>query len=486
MNKPSRPAQSKVAQSKVSQSKAGRSKSGQSKTTASKVSIARQASLKTLKQVFAGLSLSVAQTRAIDKLEDRRDRGLASELVNGVLRWRWQLEFFVSRLLSKPLKSKDSDVQLILLMALYELIECRTPDYAIINEAVELVRAPCEKGPGKKWAASLVNAVLRRFTREKEQLIASIKEDGVRYSHPDWLLKKIKNDWPDNWQQILQANNQRPAFWLRVNQSQGSAAQYQQLLSDNKIDSDVSSLADHALKLTHGIDVRTLPGFAEGAISVQDVGAQLTAKLLNIEDAGHCRVLDLCAAPGGKTCHLLERYKTIDHLLAVELDEQRMQRVTENLQRLKLSAELMVADAREYKKWWNGDKFDRILIDAPCSASGVIRRHPDIKTLRRESDIKQLVKLQSEILSSAWQMLKAGGELLYVTCSIFRDENQNQINNFITHHSDAEEIKIEAGWGVLCEHGRQLIPGEMDADGFYFCLLKRAEHESGTPGNDTP
>ncbi len=475
MDKTSSPAQPKDRQSKASKPKVRKSKPG-----AAKISLARQAGLKTLRQVFGGLSLSVAQTLIIDKLEDRRDRGLANELVNGVLRWRWRLEFFVSRLLSKPLKSKDSDVQLILLMALYELTECRAPDYAIINDAVELVRAPKEKGAGKKWAASLVNAVLRRFTREKDQLIDSISEDRVRYSHPDWLLKKIKNDWPDNWQHILQANNQRPAFWLRVNQSQSNAAQYQQLLGDNKIDSELSSLAGFALKLSHGIDVRTLPGFETGAVSVQDVGAQLAAELLNIGGGDNCRVLDLCAAPGGKTCHLLESYKTIDYLLAVEIDEQRMQRVSENLQRLKLSAELIVADAREYKEWWSGDKFDRILIDAPCSASGVIRRHPDIKTLRRESDIKQLAQLQSEILFSAWQMLETGGELLYVTCSVFKDENQKQINNFLSLHADAEEIKIEADWGELCEYGRQLLPGEQDADGFYFCRLKKLAEDKCT------
>ena len=465
------------AHSKARHAKTRQSKPGQSKPGAVKAGVARQAGLKTLRQVFNGLSLSVARTHTIDKLKDSRDRGLANELVNGVLRWRWQLEFFVSQLLSKPLKSKDSDVQLILLMALYELIECRTPDYAIINEAVELVRAPKEKGAGKKWAASLVNAVLRRFTREKDQLVNSIKDDVVRYSHPDWLLKKIKHDWPDNWQQILQASNQRPTFWLRVNQSHSSAVQYQRLLSDNKIDSEVSSLAGHALQLSHGIDVLMLPGFEAGVVSVQDAGAQLAAELLNIGDSDHYRVLDLCAAPGGKTCHLLESYKTIDHLLAVELEEQRMARVSENLQRLKLSAELIVADAREYKKWWNGKQFDRILIDAPCSASGVIRRHPDIKSLRRESDIKQLVKLQSEILLSAWQMLAAGGELLYVTCSIFKDENQNQINSFMRHHSDAEEIKIEADWGELCKYGRQLLPGEQDADGFYFCRLKKSTED---------
>ncbi len=442
-----------------------------------RVSLARRAALKALKQVFSGQSFSVVQQRTIDVLEDRRDRGLANEIVNGVLRWRWQLEFFVSRLLTKPLKQKDSDVQLLLLMALYELKECRAPDYAIINDAVELVRAPGGKGAGKKWAAGLVNAVLRRFTREKEELIASIKDAQVHYSHPRWILEKIKTDWPENWTQILQANNQRPAFWLRVNQIQYSAEQYQNLLAENDIESQVSALADHALKLSHGIDVRLLPGFADGAVSVQDVGAQLTAELLNV--AEHAQVLDLCAAPGGKTCHLLEHYNDIDKVFAVELEQQRMQRVSENLQRLKFEsrAELIVADAREYKQWWSGNQFARILIDAPCSASGVIRRHPDIKTLRRESDIIPLVKLQAEILSSAWQMLAPGGELLYVTCSVFKDENQNQIHDFLSQNNDAAEIKIESNWGKPCEYGRQLLPGEQDADGFYFCRLRKLSEE---------
>jgi len=368
-------------------------------------------------------------------------------------------------------------------MAIYELKDCRTPDYAVINDSVELVRKS-----GKKWAAGLVNAILRGFTREQEKLISSINEDQVRYSHPDWILKKIKKDWPQDqaygWQKILDANNQRPAFWLRVNQLQSNAVQYQQLLTELEIESEVSLLADHALKLSQGIDVRQLPGFSDGAVSVQDVGAQLAAQLLDVS-ADH-RVLDLCAAPGGKTCHILERTNTQDKLIAVEFDEKRMQRVSENLQRLKLSVvardgvrvELIVADARDYKQWWDGEAFDRILIDAPCSASGVIRRHPDIKTLRRESDIEQLVKMQSEILLSAWQMLKPGGELLYVTCSIFKDENQDQIAKFLALNSnagnDAVEIKIQADWGVECDYGRQLFPGEQEADGFYFCKLKKS------------
>jgi 16S rRNA (cytosine967-C5)-methyltransferase len=446
--------------------KSSRPGKAKSKVKKAKVSAARQASLKTIKQVFAGQSLSTVQLRSIDILEDSRDRGLANEIANGVLRWRWQLEYFISRLLAKPLKPKDTDIQLILLMALYELTECRTPDYAIINEAVELVRAS-----GKKWAASLVNAILRNFTREKEALLASIDQEYVRYSHPAWILQKIKYDWPEHWQQIVEANNQRPAFWLRVNQRQFETSEYHQLLSENNLESEPSALADHALKLSHGVDVRSLPGFAAGAASVQDVGAQLSAELLDASDGQ--RVLDLCAAPGGKTCHILERYKLIESLLAVEVDEHRMLRVSENLQRLKLEAELKVADARDYQQWWDGIYFDRILIDAPCSASGVIRRHPDIKTLRRESDIAPLVELQAQILLSAWQMLAVGGELLYVTCSIFRDENEQQIAHFLAQHDDAIEIQIQANWGQRCKHGRQLLPGEQDADGFYFCRLQK-------------
>jgi 16S rRNA (cytosine967-C5)-methyltransferase len=435
------------------------------------VSVARQACFKALKQVFSGQSLSAVQPQSIDLLGDKRDRGLANELVNGVLRWRWQLEFLISLLLSKPLKKKDHEIQLILMMALYEITECRTPDYAIINESVELVRKS-----GKKWAASLVNAVLRRFTREKETLLAAVNEnEQAKFSHPQWILDKVKNDWPQHWHEILQANNQRPAFCLRVNRRQISASDYQVLLSEQDIASELVELSADAIKLEQGIDVRLLPGFAEGMVSVQDAGAQLAALLLDIpESTDGCRVLDLCAAPGGKTCHILERHPSLQQLLAVEFDEQRMLRVSENLQRLKLTADLLVADARDYKQWWSGQVFDRILIDAPCSASGVIRRHPDIKTLRRADDIQPLVKLQAEILLAAWSMLAVGGELLYVTCSVFKDENEKQIDAFLANDKvDAVEVSIEADWGQACSYGRQLLPGEQDADGFYFCRLKK-------------
>ncbi len=451
--------------------------SSSSRGRKAKSSPSRQAALKALKLVFSGQSLSAVQPQVIDTLEDKRDRGLANEIVNGVLRWRWKLEFFTTQLLSKKLKAKDQDVQLILLMALYELAECRTPDYAVINESVELVRKS-----GKQWAGSLVNAILRRYTREKEELAEALKADVARFSHPEWMLDRFKKDWPEQWQQLIEENNKRPAFWLRVNNRQNDALQYKALLDENDIETEVTDLSDQALKLAQGMDVRLLPGFSDGAVSVQDAGAQLSANLLNVLDGQ--RVLDLCAAPGGKTTHILERHPTIKKMVAVEFDEKRMQRVQENLQRLKLNGadnqqtitQLIVADARDYKQWWDGEYFDRILIDAPCSASGVIRRHPDIKSLRRESDIQTLVDLQSEILAVAWQMLAVGGELLYVTCSVFKDENQKQIKTFIAAMKEsAEEIVIDADWGVACENGRQLFPGEKQADGFYFCRLKKVD-----------
>lgn len=443
-----------------------------------RASAARQASLTALRQVLDGQSLSSVQRKVLDKLQDQRDRALANEIVNGVLRWRWRLDLIVSQLMSKPLKAKDSDVQLILWMALYELQECRTPDYAIINDAVELVRTS-----GRKWAASLVNAVLRRFTREQQTLLDVVDRDDARYSHPDWLLNKIKQDWPDRWQSIVDANNQRPALWLRVNRLRYSVEQYRQQLQQAGIEATPTPLCESALKLARGIDVRQLPGFAEGAVSVQDAGAQLAVELLP-ELAGQ-RVLDLCAAPGGKSCHILESNPSLQHLSLLELDEQRMLRVQENLQRLGLvgndwaddRVECITADAREYEQWWDSEPFQHILLDAPCSASGVIRRHPDIKSLRRGSDIEQLVLLQAQILEAAWQMLAVGGELLYVTCSVFKDENQSQINNFIALHDAAEEIEITADWGQPCEYGRQLLPGEQDADGFYFCRLRKIARE---------
>lgn len=453
-----------------------KSRDNKSTVRASSLSPARYAGFKALQQVFKGQSLSTVQFKIIDDLEDSRDRALAYEIINGVLRWRWRLAAYLAQCMDKALKPKDFDVQIVLMMAVYELSECRSAEYAVINQSVELVRKA-----RKRWADRLVNAVLRRFLREKEVIVAdAVASEAVEYSHPQWIINKLKHDWPKHWTQILKANNQRAPIWLRVNARQSSTEAYLALLGQSELFDEAelqrSELSPQAIKISRGMDITRLPGFDSGAVSVQDAGAQLCADLLNVS-AGH-RLLDVCAAPGGKTCHLLETHADIAAMVAVELEAKRMQRVEDNLQRLQLFDEsqscLVVADARDYRNWWQGELFDRILLDAPCSASGVIRRHPDIKSLRRDTDIAPLVKLQAEILESCWQMLKTDGELLYVTCSVFKDENQQQISCFLKQYSDAEEITLEGkAWGIACEHGRQLMPGEMDADGFYFCKLKK-------------
>jgi 16S rRNA (cytosine967-C5)-methyltransferase len=427
---------------------------------------ARQVAITVLEAVLVkGRSLATARSLVQDKLV-ARERPLAMELVNGVLRWRFRLEALLAKLLSKSLRKKDVDIQLVLLLALYELIELSTPDYAVVNEAVSQTRRV-----GKKWASGMVNGVLRSFIRDREALLSSIDEDEVaRFSHPRWLIDLLKQDWPQQTVQILDANNQRPPMWLRVNAGKTSVEDYIKRLDAQQIKAFRHPLADAALKLESPMDVSRLPGFAQGLVSVQDAAAQLAAKLLGAENGE--RILDLCAAPGGKTCHLLESAANIE-MTAVELEPLRMQRVQQNLDRLGLHAELIVGDATDTQGWWDGRMFDRILVDAPCSASGVIRRHPDIKSLRHADDLDSLTKIQQQILLQALSMLKPGGELLYVTCSVLKRENEQQIAQLMSVREEAVEIDIDETWGNPCAHGRQLLPGDMDGDGFYYARLKK-------------
>ena len=431
---------------------------------------ARDTALRVLQAVLLkGRSLASAGTSMGEELE-ARDRAHAMELVYGVLRWRFRLELLLAKLLSRPLRSKDRDIELVLLLALYSLVELSTPDYAVVNEAVAQTRRS-----GKKWAASLVNAVLRNFIRQREPLLASLHDDRIaRYAHPGWIIDALMCDWPDAAQQILEANNQRPPMWLRINTARVGVADYVRLLEAQQQTVSVHALVASAIKLDMPMDVSKLPGFSEGLVSVQDASAQLAAQLFAAD--GKERVLDVCAAPGGKTCNVLEMAPGID-MTAVELDPQRMQRVQQNLDRLGLQARLVVADAAT-DSWWDGRPFDRILVDAPCSASGVIRRHPDIKSLRQQDDLVALCELQQRILLQSWQMLKPGGRLLYVTCSVLKQENEQQMERLLCAHADAAEMAIEADWGHACIHGRQLLPGEMDGDGFYFACLKK---QSGDP-----
>lgn len=418
-----------------------------------------------------GRSLSVALENASVAAQDK---ALVQALCYGTLRYYLRLARIVGSLLKKPLKDKDSDVQALLLLGLYQIIMMRVPDHAAVSETVA---ATAELK--KPWARGLVNGVLRNFLRDSDKLIiqAEASEEG-RWLHPQWLIDAIRQAWPQDWERILTANNQLPPMSLRVNRSQTTVTDYLTELDAAGISATRSAQGSSAICLHTPVDVDKLPGFASGRVSVQDEAAQLAAPLLDLKDGQ--RVLDVCAAPGGKSGHILES-AAVD-LVAVDVDARRLQRVSENLTRLGLSAQLVTGDAVAAELWWDGKLFDRILLDAPCSATGVIRRHPDIKLLRRATDIQALVSLQAEILDSMWLLLKPGGILLYATCSVLPAENAQQIRLFTERQQDAVCRDIEAPWGHGQAAGRQIFPGEGvtadepgGMDGFYYaCLEKQA------------
>ncbi len=421
-----------------------------------KITDARLAAVTVLQKVIQqGESLSTAipsHTQALSL----KDKAFVQMLVYGVLRWYWRLQAILKQLMKKPLRPKDNDVELLMLLSLFQLMETRVPDYASVNAAVALVKKK------KAWAAGLVNGVLRNFIRRQEEIEKALADEPSRYSHPKWIIKKLKQDWPEHWQNILQANNQQAPMVLRINQQKITVDDYLA-----KLDCAATRL-DQGVMLDQSTDVTRLPGYEEGLFSVQDAGAQKAAPLLQLEPGQ--RVLDACAAPGGKTCHMLEMATNID-LLALDVSDSRLLRVQENLERLSLSAELLTGSAANPDTWWDGKPFDRILLDVPCSASGVIRRHPDIKLLRRADDIDRLVETQRQILQNIWPLLTPGGMLLYATCSVFKQENEQQIEWFLQNTNDAKEISLAADWGEQRPFGRQILPGQNDMDGFYYALL---------------
>jgi 16S rRNA (cytosine967-C5)-methyltransferase len=400
-----------------------------------------------------------------------RDRPLVQEMCYGTLRTYPRLSLVVDSLLQKPLKAGDGDVRALLLLGLYQLTAMRVPAHAAVSETVAATNAL-----KKPWARGLVNGVLRNFQRNSDTLLAQAEsnEEG-RWLHPAWLIGKIRKAWPDDWQVILSANNQRPPMSLRVNQAQNSVADYLGQLAAAGLEAHASAQVPGAIVLEQATDVENLPGFRQGRVSVQDEAAQLAASLLDLVPGQ--RVLDVCAAPGGKTGHILEG-AAVD-LVAVDVDADRLQRVAENLRRLGYAAQLIAGDATRPADWWDGRPFDRILLDAPCSATGVIRRHPDIKLLRRPEDIQTLVELQARILDAVWPLLKPGGMLLYATCSVLPAENAGQVDAFLARRADAVVREIAAAWGRPAGAGRQILPGVATngegMDGFYYaCLEKRA------------
>jgi 16S rRNA (cytosine967-C5)-methyltransferase len=411
-----------------------------------------------------GESLSGLLTMEMAGFEDPRQRAFARELVLGTLRWRQRLEFILGKLLQKPLRRKDRDLHALLLVGLYQVLMLDTADHAAVSETVDLAR-----GSGKHWAAGLVNGVLRNALRQSDSLLAAA--DAVptaRWSSPDWWIQHLQHDWPEHWQQILEHSNQRAPMVLRVNVQQSSRDAFLEQLLDEGIGARAHAAVESAIELDAPVPVDSLPGFRDGAVSVQDAGAQLAGGLLRL--APGQRVLDACAAPGGKTGHMLEIEPGVA-LLALDNTPQRLERVGENLQRLKLEAETVCADAGAVKDWWDGRVFDRILLDAPCSASGVVRRHPDIRQLRRASDLPQLSGQQKQLLNALWPLLAPGGILLYVTCSVFRCENADVVKAFMGEHADAAELPLDVEWGQKQSVGRQLLPGEQGMDGFYYARL---------------
>ncbi|HEY4732411.1 MAG TPA: 16S rRNA (cytosine(967)-C(5))-methyltransferase RsmB [Gammaproteobacteria bacterium] len=421
-----------------------------------------------LTQVFNdGHSLSAVLAGALDGLENHKDKGMIQELCYGVLRWYPRLEWLANRLLDRPLKARDRDVYNLVLVGLYQFMYMRVPAHAVVNETVDAV-----KQLGKPWARNMVNAVLRSFQRDRDSILTEADQDEeATTAHPAWLLAIIRKNWPGDWQQIVHANNQRPPMCLRVNRLKTDRASYLQALADQGIAAQATAFAEDGIELEKAVEVGTLPGFTEGRVSVQDAAAQLAAPLLDMQPGQ--RVLDACAAPGGKTGHILEVQPTLRDLIVVDIDGIRLRRIEDNLRRLGFRATLVRGDATSPEKWWDGTLFDRILLDAPCSATGVIRRHPDIKRLRRPDDIAALVELQRRLLISLWPLLRPGGMLLYVTCSILAAENDGQMKEFLKLHTDARENKIESPWGRLIQAGRQVLPGEYNMDGFYFASISK-------------
>ncbi len=412
-----------------------------------------------------GVSLSDALPKAQTLTANALDKALLQEICFGVMRYLPQLEAVCSQLMSKPLIKQLRPLQFLLYVGIYQLKFMRIPDHAAISTTVDAAREL--KGQS---LTKLINGVLRNVQRRPELFNFDTAPTAVQFNHPGWLITALQQAYPEHWQAILAANQHKAPLWLRVNVSKINPADYAAALTRQGIaySRPIAELPA-AIKLAQAQDVTTLPGYQDGLFSVQDAAAQYAATLLGVKDGQ--RILDACCAPGGKSCHILELAPEAE-LTALDKEPKRLLRVHDNLARLGLKANVVAADAAEPASWWQGQLFDRILLDVPCSATGVIRRHPDIRWLRKNADIAALAELQQRILGQCWQLLAPGGTLLYATCSVLPQENQQQIERFLQQHSDAclqhlpqQSAASSAGW--------QLLPGEQDMDGFFYALLQK-------------
>lgn len=439
----------------------------------------RAIAARVLTQVQHGQSLAQCLPAAEEKIEID-DIPFLRELCYGSCRWYFRLNALAKMLLVKPFHEDDEDLHQLLIIGLYQLNIQKKASHAAIFETVEAAA-----GLDKPYCKGVINACLRRYDREHEDLMKSLGDNPVTlYSHPKWLVKSLAKAWPEQYLDIMAANNQHPPFCIRVNQLHHTREEYLLLLEQAGIAARAGQHTQHSIYLDHAINVFELPGFEMGWCSVQDEAAQLAAELL-APKAGET-VLDACAAPGGKTCHILESATDLK-VTAIDLEEKRLLRVNENLERLNLVAKTIACDANDLDTWWEGELFDRILLDAPCAAIGVIRRHPDIKLLRRKDDIDQLAKVQLELLKTLWTTLKPGGRLVYATCSIMPIENARVIDEFIQAQYDTDQdihvCSLEnRNWGIQSGYGRQLFPQlaneessvpEQGHDGFYYAVLEK-------------
>lgn len=405
-------------------------------------------------------SLSTLLPRASQSLSPK-DKGLLQEMVFGTCRWYFLLEKQYQPLLHKPFGKRLLVAEALLAVGAYQLFFMRVAQHAALNETVaatEDLKLKSVKG--------VINAILRQLSKREIEIDAQ----AHRMSHPNWMIEKLSHNWPDLANEVFAQNNEHPPMTLRVNQSKTSREAYLERLNEAGISAKACQWAPQGILLEQAQNVANLPGFSEGLCSVQDEAAQLCVDLLDLEPG--MRVLDACAAPGGKTCAMLEKQPDLA-MTALDNEANRAKKIQENLQRLEQNASMVVANAEEIEDWWDGEVFDRILLDAPCSATGVIRRHPDIKLLRREGDIPKLADLQLKILSEVWKTLKSGGKLLYATCSVFPQENSRIVERFITQEASATLITIDADWGINTGFGHQLFPKAHGHDGFFYACLKK-------------
>lgn len=410
------------------------------------------------KVVEQGQSLSNILPLLQQKVSDK-DKALLQELCFGVLRTLPQQEWLISKLMSRPMTGKQRTIHYLIMVGFYQLLHTRIPPHAALAETVEgavVIKRPQLKG--------LINGVLRQFQRQQEELLAEFADSDKRFLHPEWLLKRLQKAYPSKWEAIVEANNQRPPMWLRVNRNHHTRDEWLALLETAEMNGFTHDAYPDAIRLASPAPVQALPGFEQGWVTVQDASAQ--GCMTYLEPQNGDRILDLCAAPGGKTTHILEVAPKAS-VMAVDIDEQRLSRVYDNLKRLGMKAEVKQGDGRTPAQWCGDEQFDRILVDAPCSATGVIRRHPDIKWLRRDRDINELAQLQSEILDAVWPHIKPGGTLVYATCSVLPEENSQQIAAFLKRTSNATLRTT----GTPEKPGVQNLPGAEDGDGFFYAKL---------------